>query len=80
MWVIFVNISPVMGPVIHEERKAPACRPSLPAWSTRTTPLVDLLSDWAFRCWTTTWSSCPVVAGRTVLAVAYDQSVSWWAA
>ena len=31
MWVIFVNISPVIGPVIHEERKAPACRPSLPA-------------------------------------------------
>jgi hypothetical protein len=24
MWVIFVNISPVIGPVIHEERKAPA--------------------------------------------------------
>jgi hypothetical protein len=29
MWVIFVNISPVIGPVIHEERKAPACRQSL---------------------------------------------------
>jgi hypothetical protein len=31
MWVIFVNISPVIGPVFHEERKAPACRPLLPA-------------------------------------------------
>jgi hypothetical protein len=25
MWVIFVNISPVIGPVIHEERQTPAC-------------------------------------------------------
>jgi hypothetical protein len=29
MWVIFVNISPVMDPVIHEERKAPECRQPL---------------------------------------------------
>jgi len=29
MWVIFVNISLGIDPVIHEERKAPACRQAL---------------------------------------------------
>jgi len=31
MWVIFGNISPVIDPVINEERKAPVCRQSLHA-------------------------------------------------
>src|ERR1019366_7326583 len=31
MWVIFVNISRVMDPMIHEERKAPACRQVAPS-------------------------------------------------
>jgi len=39
MWVIFVNISPVIGPVIHEERKAPACRQ-------RSRLLLELFTHW----------------------------------
>jgi hypothetical protein len=30
MWVIFVNISLVIGPVIHEERKAPGTASVIP--------------------------------------------------
>ena len=51
MWVIFVNISPVIGPVIHEERNAPACLSTIaPCLIHSHDSFVDLLSDWACRC------------------------------
>jgi hypothetical protein len=44
MWVILVNISSVIGPVIHEERKASACHQLAPAFTPVSLWLVSMVS------------------------------------